>query len=329
MNKLIGGLAVLLLSGPAFAAIDGTVTNRTSGKPQPGISVNLIRLGRGMEMASTVKTDAQGRFSFPVEAEAQMPYLVQAFHEGVSYSKMIQPGTPTTGLSVDVFDVSAKASEVETSEHIIFIEPGQAGLQINEIMAIRNQGNVTFNDPSGTVRFWVPAGAGDQVRVSFSTGAGVPITREAQKTSRENVWSVAYPIKPGETRLNITYVLPAATTFESRTLHFGNLRVVAPHGVQLSGAGLTSLGTEPQTQATIYAAKGPEFKVEISGTPVAATAPAAAADASGGEDPGGSIEQKLPFLYNRLSLILALAGGILFVGFVLLYRKQAGHAPPV
>jgi hypothetical protein len=102
---------------------------------------------------------------------------------------------------------------------------------------------------------------------------------------------------------------------------------VAPHGVQLAGPDVTALGTEPQTQATVYSAKGPNLKVQVSGTPVE-TAAAAPADA-GGEDPGGSIEQKLPFMYNRLALVLSLAGAILFVGFVLLYRRQSGHAPSV
>lgn len=327
MSRSICSLAALLLSPAAFAAIDGTVTNRTAGKPQSGISVNLIKLGGGMEIASSVKTDGQGRFSFEVQPDAQTPYLVQAFHEGVSYSKMIQPGTPATGLAIDVFDLSASGGSVKTTEHILFLEPGQAGLQVNEIMAIQNSGNTTYNDAdNGTLRFWLPPAANGQVRVSFNTGAGVPIQRQAQKTKQANVWSVAYPIKPGETRVNLTYTVPTPEAFESRILHSGNLRVVAPHGVQISGPEVKALGTEPQTQATVYAATGPELKLAISGTPVAT---AAAAPAEGGEDPGGSIEQKLPFMYNRLALVLSLAGAILFVGLVILYRRQSGHAPPV
>ncbi|HET8550427.1 MAG TPA: carboxypeptidase-like regulatory domain-containing protein [Bryobacteraceae bacterium] len=327
MKRFAGILAAQVLCSAAFGAIDGTVTNRTTGRPQPGIAVNLIKLGRGMEMASSVKTDGQGRFRFPIDAEPQMPYLVQAFHEGVSYSKMIQPATPTSGLAVDVYDVSSNATGVKTGEHIIFLEPGPSGLQVNELIAVRNEGNVTLNDEAGTIRFWLPPAASGQVRVSVSTGAGMPIQRKAEQTNQANIWSVAYPIKPGETRFNLTYMLPAADTFQSQILHSANLRLVAPHGVQISGDTVKQLGTEPQTQATIYSAQGPNLNVQVSDTPAAAaTAPAAA---GGEEDSGSGVEQKLPFLYKRLPLILALAGGILFVGFVLLYRKQAGHAPPV
>jgi hypothetical protein len=320
MKTLLGGFATALVAASAFAAIDGTVTNRTTGKPQPGIAVNLIKLGRGMEVASSVKTDAQGRFSFPVEAEAQMPYLVQAFHEGVSYSKMIQPGTPATGLSVDVFDVATRVSGVKIGEHIIFLEPGSAGLQVNELLAVRNEGNVTLNDDAGTLRFWLPPGANGQVRVSVTTGAGMPIQRQAQKTKQANIWTVAYPVKPGETRFNLTYVLPTADAFESKVLHSANLRIVTPNGVQIAGGDVKPLGTEPQTQATIYAATGPDLKLKIAGAPVAA---AAAPAAEGGDQEAGSgIEQKLPFLYKRLPVVLALTASMLVVGFALLFRKR-------
>ena len=322
MTKIFVG--ALLLSTAAFGAIDGTVVNRTNGKPQAGIAVNLLKLGRGMEMASSVKTDAQGRFSFPVEAEAQMPYLVQAFHAGVSYSKMIQPGTPTTGLNVDVYDVSTKAS-VKVGEHIIFLEPGPSGLQVNELLAVRNEGNVTLNDEAGTIKFWLPPAANGQVRASVTTGAGMPIQRQAQKTSKPNVWTVAYPVKPGETRFNLTYVLPTADAFESKVLDSGNLRVVTPNGVQITGGDVKPLGTEPQTQATIYSATGPDLKLQLAGTPAAAAAAPAAEAAE--EEAGSGIEQKLPFLYKRLPLVLALTASMLVVGFAILFRKSSEPGP--
>ena len=46
-----------LLASIATAAVDGTVTNRTTGKPQPGATVTLYKLGQnGLESVESVKT---------------------------------------------------------------------------------------------------------------------------------------------------------------------------------------------------------------------------------------------------------------------------------
>ena len=54
---------LLLLPIVASAAVDGVVVNRTTGKPQPGATVTLIRLGNAMNTVGSVTTDAQGRFT--------------------------------------------------------------------------------------------------------------------------------------------------------------------------------------------------------------------------------------------------------------------------
>ena len=87
---------VLLLAPALLFAIDGTVINKTTGKPQPNAVVELMKLGKGMDSAGTAKTDAQGRFEFKVPVE-QVPYLVQAQFDGVHYNKMIPPGSPDFG----------------------------------------------------------------------------------------------------------------------------------------------------------------------------------------------------------------------------------------
>ena len=56
--------ALVMCCAPAAAAITGTVMNRTTGKPQAGITVSLLRMGqKGPEPAGDVKSDAQGKFN--------------------------------------------------------------------------------------------------------------------------------------------------------------------------------------------------------------------------------------------------------------------------
>jgi len=48
-------LAALLCSA-AYGAVDGVVMNRTTGKPQPGATVTLYKLGQnGLESVESVK----------------------------------------------------------------------------------------------------------------------------------------------------------------------------------------------------------------------------------------------------------------------------------
>ena len=311
--------AILLLwISMAHAAFEGTVTNRTSGKPQAGSSVTLMKLGAGMDVVGTTKADAQGKFRFDHEQAAGIPYLLQASHDGVNYSKMLQPGTPSTGVQIDVYDASGQAGPARVTQHMILLEPTESALTVSESVIYENGGNTTWYNRDGTFRFYLPPEANGNVRVSAIAPGGLPLNRTAEKGAAPNTYKVDFAVKPGETRFDLSYSLPSMKAFESKVLHGGGpLRVVAPKGVTLTGENLENLGPEPRTQATVYEIKAPEFKLAIEGT---GTLRAAAAETPQ-EDQGPSIEQARPRIYNRLGWVLALVGAILGLGFLLLYRS--------
>src|SRR5580693_477622 len=61
---------LLVLAAQAHAAIDGVVTNGTTGKPQPGSTVTLFQTtNQGPQNLSSVKTDAQGKFAFTQDVQ--------------------------------------------------------------------------------------------------------------------------------------------------------------------------------------------------------------------------------------------------------------------
>ena len=64
MKILLALLPFLLSCSAALAAVTGVVTNRSTGKPQPGATVALYKLGaqNGLEMIDQAKSDAQGNF---------------------------------------------------------------------------------------------------------------------------------------------------------------------------------------------------------------------------------------------------------------------------
>ncbi len=61
----IGVLLLLGTAGCLFASIDGTVVNGTTGKPEPGVSITLVKPGQqGMQTIGAAVSDASGRFVF-------------------------------------------------------------------------------------------------------------------------------------------------------------------------------------------------------------------------------------------------------------------------
>ena len=90
-------LCFLLALAPAFAAVDGTIVNGTTGKPEPGTVVLLIQPTQaGMQTLGTTKSDAEGKFSFDNNDDSA-PRLIQAIFQGVQYNKMVSPGMPSNG----------------------------------------------------------------------------------------------------------------------------------------------------------------------------------------------------------------------------------------
>ena len=54
-------LAPILLSVSAFAAVNGTVTNTTTGKPQGGVIIQMVQPGQGgMQTLGTSKSAPDG-----------------------------------------------------------------------------------------------------------------------------------------------------------------------------------------------------------------------------------------------------------------------------
>ncbi|MBV6434495.1 MAG: hypothetical protein IANPNBLG_04748 [Bryobacteraceae bacterium] len=310
--------SVFLLAIPLFAVIDGSVINRTTGKPQHGATVTVYKLGTaGIESLESVKTDAAGRFSFTADP-GPGPALLQGAWDGVTYNKMLTPNTPRTGVEVDVWNSQSKPGTAKVAQHMVLFEPVDGKLMVNENIIYQNPGLISYNNPdNGTLQFYLPPEANGKVKVECTAPQGMAIERAAMPTKVPNVYGVDFPIKPGETRFQLAYEIPAASpaVFTGRILHKeGVTRLVTPRGVTLKGEGVRELGREPSTQAAIYSLSGQNLKVEIEGSGSMSDASAA----SGDEGPG--IQEILPRVYERVYMVLGLAVSILALGFLVLYR---------
>jgi len=105
-----------------------------------------------------------------------------------------------------------------------------------------------------------------------------------------------------------------------------NTYLIAPQGVDLTGDGLSDLGTEPRTQAHLFGLAGDTYRISLTGA--ATGAPESDSSASADQEKGPPIEAIMPRIYGNAKLILGLALAILAVGFTLLYRKSSALPVP-
>jgi len=318
-------IAVLLLLAvtPIFAAVDGTIVNGTTGKPEPGTVVMLIQPTQsGMQTLGTTKSDAQGKFSFD-NNDASGPRLIQAIFQGVQYNKMVPPGMPSTGVEIPVFASSNKAGTAKETQHFIVLQPGEKEMTVSEGLLYVGDPSVTYYDPvKGSVRFYVPPEAKGPISVTVNPAGGMPIPRPALKTEVPNIYKIDYPVRPGETRFDLNYTVPTTSPmiFTDQLLHADAAsNLVVPSGVTAKSDDLELAGTEPKTQASIYRIKSASFKVEVDGT--GALQPQS--EGSGDDNGQPQVQEVKPRIYESMYWILGMAFAILGLGSVLLARNSA------
>jgi len=316
---------LILATAHLFAAVDGTVINDTTGKPVPNLEVTITQPGNGgMNTLGSVTTDAAGKFHFAQQTAPGAPQLVNVTFDKVSYVKMVPP-MMTTGFQMDVYTATANPDVYHVTQDLLLYQPTSSQVTVNDTMFIENKTNLAFNNPkTGAIHFYAPAEANGNINVSVTAPGGLPVGRTADRTKEKNVYMVDYAIKPGETRIDIAYSLPAANplTIQGKILHAaGATRIAIPPGVTLQSDDVTPLGEEPQTKASIYDVKGKEYKIQLAGT---GTMGSPDASASPDDDNSGApqITEVQPRLYNKLPWILGISLAILGLGFVLLFRSS-------
>ncbi len=327
MKRMIIAIGAFVL--PIFANVDGTVLNRTTGKPQPGVVVTLVQPSQsGMDNLGSMKTDAEGKFHFD-KGSAGGPQLVQALYSGVKYNKMIPPGTPATGVTVEVFDASTDPAIENVQNDFILFQPHDQKVVVTEVILVGNASTSTYSDPKkGAVRFYVPADGQSSISVRVTGAEGMPLDQIAKKSGEADVYLVDYPVKPGNTRFDISYTLPATQpmTVAGKFLNAGDTGLFVPTGVSLKGDNIAQAQQGPNGLLA-YRVTGASFNAEISGSaPEQAPATESTGDDENGPPKVGEIQ---PLIYQKkfmgqpvLYWIIEIALGILALGLILLYRSE-------
>lgn len=247
----------MAISGFAFAeSITGTVTNKTTNKPAAGDNVVLIRLAQGMQEAARTKTDSHGHFTLNVP-DAGM-HLVRVTHDKAAYFRPAPPGTQS--VEVDVYNAAAKVAGVTAEADVMRLQTDASGktLDVVENFFIKNDSNpprTQFSEKS--FEFYLPAGAVIEGSAALAPGS-MPVKAAPMPLGDPNHYAFIFPIRPGETRFQITYHLPysGSLKFAPRiTMPTDTVAIMMPKSMTFDGGSSNpySAVTEEMTAQTYVA----------------------------------------------------------------------------
>ncbi len=328
---------LILLTSFVLAAVaeagtlSGTVINRTTGKPEPNVALDLLSPTAGMTEVATATSDAQGRFSVTKDAIGTAPILIRATFHDVSFNTFAPPGRPE--VEVEVFDTTKDPKSIAVPSHVIIFEPQDNKLVGAEEYSVQNtsQPPAAFFHTDGNFVFAIPENAAiGQVSTTSSTGMAV---NQASIDKGKGRFAIAYPFRPGQTNVRLSYELPytnnSAALKLPTTYPGAKLLVVVPPGVTVAGSGLVAAGEEQGMMVFTHdplPAKG-ILSVSLSGVPAAP--PAGADQGQGGTQEGNSRQAQGPEVIaapSRLNdfkwYIFGGLAALFAMGALMLSRKQ-------
>ena len=147
-------MLLLALSPPP---INGIVINQTTGKPQPRHRDALPNwAAAGMRIVESAKPAPDGKFA--INQILSRPARCSAPPSTASPTTTCPAaGSPTTDLTVDVYNLPSSPAHAKVSKHMILFEPGGGQMAVNETFLYRTTARPTWNDPdNGTLHFFLP-----------------------------------------------------------------------------------------------------------------------------------------------------------------------------
>ena len=268
-------LSLLLIGALAQATtVSGTVTNKTTGKPAVGDTVELVDVQAGMRTAAHATTDGNGHYS--INEPGSGPYLVRAMHPGAGYFIAAPQGNAPGDLAV--FDVAAKVQSVSIEADVLEVESENGQLKVTERYFVHNMSQPPTTQWSPhSFEVILPADA-----VLNGVGAqrpsGLPTTVKLEPDGPKGHYSFNFPIQPDEgdkdTLFQLSYNLPlrgGKYTFSSQvTLPAENLAVILPKSMTFTAAAGTAFKSVPedpsvQTFVAKNATPGKSIEFTISG----------------------------------------------------------------
>lgn len=237
IGKRLQLVAILIALSPLAALADslsGTVTNGTTKKPAAGDDVTLIRLQQGMQEAAHTKTDAKGHFKLDLPDPGV--HLVRVTHDKANYFRPAPPGTQS--VEIEVYDAAEKVEGVTVEADVRRYETDGNGLKVVENFFVQNQSSPPRTQfGMHAFEFYLPENAKIAGSAALGPG-GMPVQAAPVPTTEKGRYAFLFPIRPGETRFQISYRLdyPGKLKLTPRVATTtANFAVMLPKAMQFRG----------------------------------------------------------------------------------------------
>ena len=246
---------LLLACGQLCAAtvVKGRLEDGTNGGPGKAERVQLIGLGRGMEVLADL-TGVDGEFELRYEGDlAGQSWLVQAIKGGTTYSH--QGTSLEEDVVITVYDTSQEATITARGGTIALSALGQS-LDIGRFINLDNVSKppVTLENPEATFTFELEPGFSS---VDASTTRGTMPLRQNLKIEG-NQASLQYPLRPGRTQLMVRTAHPyddsKKNTYEIPLLEdqsFAHI-LVLPDTLEVEGAGVQFVSKDDKQGVKLF-----------------------------------------------------------------------------
>jgi hypothetical protein len=226
---------LLLILPPAACVgsnIVGRVMNRSRNQPSAGDDVVLYNVDRTMHEMARTKSRHDGRFQF--ETSVNFPYLVAVLHQKVSYhTKTLHGGDP---VDIAVYDSVQKLGGLRDESDTLFVQQNSGTTNVTEFFVISNQSNPPRTlAGTKTFDFQLPQGAVLNSTAIQPPGT-LPLRVSATYCGQRNQYCLAYPIRPGTTRLRVVYHMKQPATSWITLLHRNvaqSVTLMIPESLQL------------------------------------------------------------------------------------------------
>jgi hypothetical protein len=258
------------------AAVTGTVTDKTTGKPAAGDAVTLIDTQAGMAEAAGTKTDAQGHYTLNLPGTSS--YLIRATHQGAVYF-IAAPQASGSG-DISVYDVAAKVEGVSVEADVLEVESSNGQLSVDERFFVHNTSSPpTTQWSKKSFEIVLPEDA-IVSEVMAERPGGLPTNMKLDPDGPKGHYAFNFPIQPdnGEknTLFQVIYTLPYASgkyAFHSvLSLPADSFAVLMPLSMSLTGGAGANLSPMQggdaglQTYLMKNAAAGKQIDFTVSGT---------------------------------------------------------------
>lgn len=342
-SSLFRVTTTLLLSvASCFAAdITGTVTNKTTNKPSAGDDVVLLKLAAAMEEEARTKSDGKGNFTLTSKSDDNTPHLVRVTHQGVNYFRPAPPGT--TSVAAEVYDAGKEVTGITGLADITRLQADNGRLDAIEMWIVKNDSKPPRTKMSAsTFEITLPEGAVIDSSLAAGPG-GMPVNSAPVPTGTKGHYGFLFPLRPGETRFQISYHLPysGSSAFSHQSgLAMSDVVVMLPKSVEFKPSGSEFQPGNDEKGMTVYVAKDvpanrqlafsvsgtgqiPREAQEGDGEGEQSAAGGSAAENRPGGGLGAPIDAPDPLHKYRWWLLGGLAAALVAGAFYMMGRPQA------